>query len=333
MSDGLVRVTAVAGTRRSDLAVPGAVALAELLPDLARAVGLLDPAAAYAGHRVLAHGRRLRADQGLREQGVGDGALLAVAAVADDPPVPTHDDLVEVTADAVRGRRAWEAGHTRRTTLVGGLLAVAAGGGIAATDAVGRVVAGWSMPGGSGVTAAIALVLVVLAGHALPAFAVAAGVARADVAPIDVARVEAMVRRAGRVLVAGSVAVAALTAALVPAVATDPPGAALVLTCCGVLLLRARRHRGFAPALADVAGGLAVLVATILTLVVRQPDQRDTLAAALALAGCVACALARLPAAPSPLRARALDLAETILLVALAPLLLVATDGLALVGG
>ena len=41
-SAGLVRVSVVAGERRADLALPGALPVAELLPELARAVGVLD---------------------------------------------------------------------------------------------------------------------------------------------------------------------------------------------------------------------------------------------------------------------------------------------------
>ncbi|WP_188111170.1 EsaB/YukD family protein [Nocardioides antri] len=334
MSDRLLRVTAAAGRRRSDLAVPGGVALAELVPDLARAVGLLDPAAAYAGYQVQVGGRRLRADQGLREQGVDDGALLAVAAVADSPPPAPYDDLVDATADAVRQQRGWQPADTRRTTLTAGLaasaLGLALGVGVVAAGAAPRVPgAGWD----PGLVAAVALVLVVLAGNALPALAVAAGVARADGTSVDPGLVGAMVRRSGRVLVAGSAVVGGLATLLAPLVATDAPGTALVATCCGVLLLRARRHHAFVPALADVTGGLAVLAAAVATVVVRHPDDRSTVAAALVVGGCATCAVSRLPATPTPLRARALDVLETLAVVALAPQLLVATDGLAVVAG
>ena len=38
---GLVRVTVASGSRRVDLVLPGAVPVAELVPELARSVGLL----------------------------------------------------------------------------------------------------------------------------------------------------------------------------------------------------------------------------------------------------------------------------------------------------
>jgi hypothetical protein len=332
VSEGLLRVTAVAGSRRSDLAVPDGVALAELVPDLARAVGLLDPAAAYAGYRVQAHGRRLRPDQGLREQGVGDGALLAVAATSDQPPPASYDDLVEATADTVREQPAWRPAATRRATLAAGLAAVVAGLGVAVLDAVRQAAADWSS-GAPTAVAAVTLVLVVLAGNALPALAVAVGVGRAGGQVVDPDRVDGLVRRSGRVLVAGSAAVGVLAALAVPLVATSGPGAVLVLTCAGVLLLRARRHRALGPALADVLAGLGVVAATAATLVVHRPADRTAVAVALFVGGCVACAATRLPVGTSALRARSLDVVETLALVALAPELLLATDGLAAVAG
>jgi hypothetical protein len=84
---GLVRVTVASGTRRMDLVLPGSVPVAELVPELARSVGLLDPQTAYAGYRVvLADGRKLAGDLGLIPQGVEDGGVLTVSAGIDDKP-------------------------------------------------------------------------------------------------------------------------------------------------------------------------------------------------------------------------------------------------------
>lgn len=325
MSDRLLRVTAVAGGRRADLAVPGGIAVAELLPDLARAVGLLDPAAVYAGYRLHAvhdQGRRLQPDQGLREQGVGDGALLAVASGADDPAPTVHDDLAEATATAVERLRAWRPADTRRTTLVAGLLGVLVGLAALLWHLAPRSSLGWS----------VALVLVVLGGNALPVLAVAVGVGRVGAAPVDPDRVAALAARSGRVLLAGSVAVGVIAVVAAPFVATDSAGVALATGCCVVLLLRARRARARGQVLVDAAGGLAGLLATAGALLLRSPDARPTVAGSLAAAGALLCVLTRLPAPPTVLRARALDVLETLALVALAPLLL-ATDGLARLPG
>jgi len=84
---GLVRVTVSSGTRRVDLVLPGAVPVAELVPELARSVGLLDAATVYGGYRVVtADGRELAGDSGLTIQGIEDGGLLTVVAGADDDP-------------------------------------------------------------------------------------------------------------------------------------------------------------------------------------------------------------------------------------------------------
>jgi hypothetical protein len=316
VSDRLLRVTAVAGGRRTDLAVPGGVAVAELVPDLARAVGLLDPSAVYAGYRLHAHGRRLRPDQGLREQGVGDGALLAVTSGADDRPPVVHDDLVEATAEAVDQQRAWRPADARLVALVAGLLALALGLGALAWDRVPRV------------TGAVTLALVVLAGNALPALAVVVGVGRADGAPVDRDRLGELVVRSARLLLAGSVTVALVASATLPVVADGSAGAALAVDCCAVLLLRARRHRTSAQVLVDCLGGLAALVATALSLLVRDPASRPALATGLVVIGVAILALTRLPATPAVLLARVADLMEILALVAIAPLLLLATDGL-----
>ncbi|MSZ76657.1 MAG: type VII secretion integral membrane protein EccD, partial [Actinobacteria bacterium] len=47
---GLVRVTVASGTRRVDLVLPGSVPVAELVPELARSVGLLDALTVHGGY-------------------------------------------------------------------------------------------------------------------------------------------------------------------------------------------------------------------------------------------------------------------------------------------
>jgi hypothetical protein len=313
MSDRLLRVTAVAGGRRSDLAVPGGVAVADLVPDLARAVGLLDPAAAYAGYRLHAHGRRLRPDQGLREQGVADGALLAVTAGADIALPAVHDDLSVATAEVVDRLPRWGAADTRRTTLAAGLAALAL---------AGTALGGVPVPGAA---AAVALVIIVLAGHALPALAVVCGVGRTADVPVDTDRVRALVERSTRLLLVSSILTGATAVLLAPVVVDALAGAILTADCALVLLLRARRHRARRQVLVDAVGGLTVLLGTVLAAYACL-DQL-LVAAGTGAGGALLCVLARLPAPPLALRARLLDLAETASLVALAPLLLLVTRG------
>jgi hypothetical protein len=84
---GLVRVTVMSSTRRADLVVPGAVPVAELVPELARSVGLLDATMVYGGYRLVTRqGRVLGPDSGLRAQGIEDGGVLTIGALVEDEP-------------------------------------------------------------------------------------------------------------------------------------------------------------------------------------------------------------------------------------------------------
>ena len=59
--------------------------MAELVPELARSVGLLDAATVYGGYRVVtAEGRELAGESGLITQGIADGGLLTVTAGVDE---------------------------------------------------------------------------------------------------------------------------------------------------------------------------------------------------------------------------------------------------------
>jgi hypothetical protein len=49
VASGLVRVTIASGSRRVDLVLPGSIPVAELVPELARSVGLLDASTVYGG--------------------------------------------------------------------------------------------------------------------------------------------------------------------------------------------------------------------------------------------------------------------------------------------
>ncbi|HRD60785.1 MAG TPA: EsaB/YukD family protein, partial [Nocardioides sp.] len=120
MRSELVRVSVSSGTRRVDLVLPGVVPLAELVPELARGVGLLDAATVHGGYRVVtAQGRLLSLEAGLISQGVVDGGLLVVGAGIDEPPPRCHDDVVETMAEAVeRDLPTWTLSAARRTALV-----------------------------------------------------------------------------------------------------------------------------------------------------------------------------------------------------------------------
>ncbi len=118
-ASGLVRVTVASGARRVDLVLPGAVPVAELVPELARSVGLLDAATVYGGyHVVTADGRELATDVGLIPQGIEDGGLLTLSAGVDAPPPRVYDDVVEAMTDVVeRELTPWQPASGRRTAL------------------------------------------------------------------------------------------------------------------------------------------------------------------------------------------------------------------------
>lgn len=117
--NGLVRVTVTAGERRADLALPGSVPVAELLPDLVRSLGMLDAQVVHAGFTLVgSDGSPLSGGAGLAAQGVLDGALLTVSAGADERPPRVYDDIVEAMSDAVEEDMSpWRPAASRRTAL------------------------------------------------------------------------------------------------------------------------------------------------------------------------------------------------------------------------
>jgi hypothetical protein len=71
VASGLVRVTIASGSRRVDLVLPGSIPVAELVPELARSVGLLDASTVYGGYRLVTQeGRILMDNAGLTMQGI-----------------------------------------------------------------------------------------------------------------------------------------------------------------------------------------------------------------------------------------------------------------------
>jgi type VII secretion integral membrane protein EccD len=117
-SSGIVRVTVSSDERRVDLALPAAVTVAELLPEIARMLGVLDPSSAHTGFRLLGpDGAELSAASGLTLQNVQDGAMLTLVPGAVAPP-RVYDDVVEAMADVVESSTTpWEASSARRTAL------------------------------------------------------------------------------------------------------------------------------------------------------------------------------------------------------------------------
>lgn len=117
---GLVRVTVAAGERRMDFALPGSISVAELLPELARSLGVLDPQTVHTGFRLhTADGQQLIGSTGLAFQNIHDGALLTITVGLDEAEQRVYDDVVEAMADVVEDEmKPWDAASARRTALV-----------------------------------------------------------------------------------------------------------------------------------------------------------------------------------------------------------------------
>ncbi len=431
---GLVRVTVASGSRRVDLVLPGAVPVAELVPELARSVGLLDPLTVHGGYTVTGpDGRRLSGDAGLVLQGVEDGALLTVSAGVDAEPPRVYDDVVEAMTDVVeRDLRPWSPASGRRTALgAAGLLRVLGAGsllvqtdstlaGTAAALVAAALLAGsvvlsriqgepeaavavsWTASlyavvaglllaadGGFGPSAVGAglgavvvgalslravgegraltlppaavgavflvtglvladtdldpavvlvalLVLLVLLGSVFPWWALSLtgrGVEQAyslddltaDPDEIDAAAVGADARLAHEALLAIGATVGLLLVTVSPlAVGRGLSGTLLALVCAVVLMLRTRQYRTGTEVLVGLLSGVLGLVSTAAAVLVLHPDWRPTTAVVLAATGGVLLALTLVPAPPSVRRGRLGDVAETVALLALLPLAVVA---------
>lgn len=134
---GLIRLSlAESSGRQVDVAVPAHLAVVELLPDLADALGL-PVGAGKAGEAgggpwcglqlVGATGHSLRPELSLGDQGVADGAILTVMA-GDGPPSAASDDPSEVMADAVeQSCLAWHATLARPAALAASVVLLCCG--------------------------------------------------------------------------------------------------------------------------------------------------------------------------------------------------------------
>ncbi|MDN4171976.1 type VII secretion integral membrane protein EccD [Nocardioides sp. SOB77] len=443
-TSGLVRVTVASGTRRVDLVLPGAVPVAELLPELARSVGLLDPATVYGGYRVVtAEGRELAGDSGLTIQGIEDGGLLTVSAGVDDEPPRVYDDVVEAMTDVVeRDLKPWEPASGRRTALAaagllmalgavalliqrGSLLAAVAATVVATALVAGAIVlsraqrepeaavavawmgAAYAAVGGlmlvtddylfglpmaaagggallAGLVALVGLgegrtlvtppvvvgaillatglvmnavdvdhrvvltttlVLVVLVGSVFPWLALGATGTRvdqlytvaditADPDDIDPERVQGDARVAHEILLGISSTVGLLLVIIAPlAVALGLSGTLLAVVACLVVMLRTRQYRTGSEVLVGLVSGIAGLVSVAVALLWLHPDWRPTAAVVLAATGAVLLAATLLPGTPSLRRGRLGDVAESVCLLALLPLTVLATGVFSAVRG
>ncbi len=114
----LVRLSVTSGTRRADLGIPGSIPVAEVIPDLARELGVLDAHSASMGYRLVrADGQVVESDRSLAAQGIEDGAVLALEPNRPDDE-KVYDDVVEAVADLVETQfTPWTPAHSAGTAV------------------------------------------------------------------------------------------------------------------------------------------------------------------------------------------------------------------------
>ena len=114
----LVRLSVSSGTRRADLGIPGSIPVAEIIPDLARELGVLEPHSASLGYRLLrADGSPVESDRSLAAQGIEDGSVLALEPNRPDGD-KVYDDVVEAVADLVETQfTPWTAANSAGTAV------------------------------------------------------------------------------------------------------------------------------------------------------------------------------------------------------------------------
>lgn len=359
MSSGRIWVSVRAGDRRADVALPAAVPVADMTPELATVLGASGELATIAGEP-------LDPARPLGEQ-ASDGDVL-VLEVAAEPRIQVYDDPADALAAVASMGPSWGRSHVLSAAAVVGVVAVCVA---AAAAWVGRGV----LPA-AGVLAAVGLlsvvrwgpaalplvivggvmacvevlagrlgadppalyvvlgVLATLLGGAVPGAAVSLCVAREAPAPVSLSRIGREVAAARRLscgLLAcmGGVLVLAATAAPL----LDPVAGSMAVTCCAVLVwLRARRYHWPGEILTCMGSGVAPAAVLSATLLATSPSAWPYVAAATTL--CVAATALWAHAPPrSALATRVLDIAETLLVLS-APLLLAwATGVFALVRG
>jgi hypothetical protein len=122
-----------------------------------------------------------------------------------------------------------------------------------------------------------------------------------------------------------------LTAPL--AVSLGVAGTLLAIVAALVVMLRTRQYRTGSEVLVGLVSGIAGLASVAVSMLWLHPGWRPTAAVVLAVTGAVLLAVTLLPSTPSVRRGRFGDLAESVCLLALLPLLVVATGVFAAIRG
>ncbi|MGO3146145.1 MAG: type VII secretion integral membrane protein EccD [Leucobacter sp.] len=115
--DAIVRISVVHQERRVDLAIPGRLPLIEVLPGIARGLGVLDPTILHGGYLLTrANGTELEPSRGALAQGIDQGEILTLALGGNIKAPKQYDDLVEAVIDATSAHHiAWKPEDAART--------------------------------------------------------------------------------------------------------------------------------------------------------------------------------------------------------------------------
>ena len=126
-----LRITVVYQTRNVTLQITNEPIVADILPDIARRLGVLDPAVVFGGFRLIDRdGEALSPAQTFAEQHVADQSVLTLEPGASMDTDIVYDDVVEAVGASVQQvYRPWTKDHTTFTSLLisVGMLIISAG--------------------------------------------------------------------------------------------------------------------------------------------------------------------------------------------------------------
>lgn len=115
--DAIVRISVVHAERRIDLAIPGRLPLVEVLPGVARGLGVLDPTLLHGGYQLTrANGSTLDPTRGALAQDIDQGEILTLTRGDLISVAKRYDDVVEAVIDATSAHHgAWKPEDAART--------------------------------------------------------------------------------------------------------------------------------------------------------------------------------------------------------------------------
>jgi CHASE2 domain-containing sensor protein len=148
----------------------------------------------------------------------------------------------------------------------------------------------------------------------------------ADPDEINRSRVASDAKVAHEILVAISATVGLMLVLIAPlSVRLGLYGTLLAVVSCLIVMLRTRQYRTGTEVMVGLGAGILGLTSVAVSLLVFHEDWRPTTAVVLAATGAVLLALTLLPSTPSVRRGRLGDVVETVALLSILPLLVMAT--------